>query len=457
MKQRKTKLFGTDGIRKKVGEFPLDDSSILKLGRAFGRRLDPARDTQDSFIVVGMDTRASGPHIARLLAAGITRESPGTRVLNCGVIPTPGLAYIAKHGDAGYGIMITASHNPYTDNGIKFFSGEGEKLPEQVENELEDIFCSLEDTPPDAMPLADLNEQAELREPYIDFLLEHANRPDREDALRIVLDCANGATFQIAPQVFREAGFDCIVTHTQPDGENINRQCGSTHLEHLKETVKSELADIGIAFDGDGDRVLMVDQGGRDIDGDHILLILARFFAHTRLDFAANKTVVGTVMGNLGLEKALEKRGIQYIRTDVGDKYVYRELKKRDAILGGEQSGHTILRCFQETGDGILTALYLLEALAVLDYHPSEVSGLLTKYPQVLINIPIKERKDLETWDELNDMIAEFNKTHEDNSRILIRYSGTEPILRVMMESQYKSVIDDSIGAFETFIRSTIG
>lgn len=459
MTQSKTKLFGTDGIRKKVGEFPLDDPSILRLGRSFGRYLARTLNTKDTSIVtIGMDTRDSGPGIASLLAAGINVESPGIQVTNCGVIPTPGLSYIVKHSDAVYGIMITASHNPFTDNGIKFFNSEGEKLPAAVEADLEAIFFTPEDPfEIEQAPVTDLIRQEKFQEPYIAFLNQHAARLNRENSLQIVLDCANGATYQIAPQVFREAGFDCSVIHALPDGQNINRQCGSTYLENLKKKVSIQSADIGIAFDGDGDRVLMTDQAGRTIDGDHILYILAQLFMQTRRDFAFNPMVVGTVMGNLGLELALKKKDIRYIRTDVGDKYVHRELKRRQAILGGEQSGHTIMRCFQETGDGILTALYFLEALTVLDIHPGEVFNLLTQYPQALINIPISERKDLETWEELKGMTARFNDTYGDNSRILIRYSGTESILRLMMESQDQSVIDESIGAFEALIRSRIG
>ncbi len=250
---------------------------------------------------------------------------------------------------------------------------------------------------------------------------------------------------------------DVTVIHAQPDGLNINRGSGSTDPEKLKEVVAAERADIGIAFDGDGDRVLFVDGSGHLLDGDHTLFLLASYFLETRTDFQHNRVVVGTVMGNLGFEKALQRLGVEFVRTGVGDKYVWREMQQRDAILGGEQSGHIILRRFQTTGDGILTALYFLKALAYLGMSPMEVAGQFNLFPQVLRNIEVREKRDLNGWDRLREITDRFNAAHGDNSRLLIRYSGTEPLLRVMIESEHPAVIEENMNKFEQLIRSTIG
>ena len=451
-KNRESRLFGTDGIRKAVGDFPLDDDSIVKLGRSIGTL------ARDSKVIIGRDTRDSGENIEKLIGAGMMSGASGRcKVFSCGVIPTPGLSFVTDRGEFDYGIMITASHNPYTDNGIKIFGSDGEKIPETMENRLEDIFFQLETSRYSPVPLLPYSGGIKT---YRDFLSSHATGLKEEwlgrgIKLGVVLDCANGATYEIAPRVFREAGIETAAVHSQPDGKNINRQCGSTHIEKLKEAVEAKNLHLGIAFDGDGDRVLFMDSKGRIIEGDHTLYIIAKYFLKTREDF--NKTVVGTVMENLALEKALDKSGIRYTRTPVGDKYVYREMKRRQAILGGEQSGHTILRSFQKTGDGILTALYFLKALAYLEVTPSEAFDQLVLYPQVMKNIRIREKKDLGNWQQLNRMIDTFNETYGNNSRLLIRYSGTEPKIRVMMESEHRSVIDENIGKFENLIQSTIG
>ncbi|UCH98394.1 MAG: phosphoglucosamine mutase [Candidatus Aminicenantes bacterium] len=458
---KKIKLFGTDGIRGQVGRFPLDDDSIVKLGRAVGTWSKGAK------IIIGRDTRDSSQHIETLIAAGLAGTASNSNkshqydVTSCGVIPTPGLSLVTDHGAFDYGIMITASHNPYTDNGIKIFAGDGEKIPGEMEARIEDIFFSLPDSslPVAHKPLINDNP-TETREIYRHFLSCHVPGPGwpiNPASLKIVLDCANGATYEMAPWVFREAGLEPVVTHAAPDGKNINRGCGSTHMETLKETVKTQHADLGIAFDGDGDRVLFVDGSGALLDGDYTLYMISQYFLHTRTHKDFNKIVVGTVMSNLGLQKALEQLGITYTRVRVGDKYVYREMKRSQSILGGEQSGHTILRSFQKTGDGILTALYFLKALSHLGIKPSQVSGQLVLYPQVMQDITIKEKKDLNHWDQLNEMTAAFNEKYGDNSRLLIRYSGTEPKIRLMMESEHQAVIDENIGKFEHLIKSTIG
>ncbi len=462
--QSKIKLFGTDGIRRRVGQFPLDDDSLVKLGAALGTLIP------GSNLITGRDTRDSGPHIENLIGTGILGTSPGAAkspplkpggITGCGIIPTPGLSFAVDHGDYDYGIMITASHNPYTDNGIKIFGSDGEKIPEAMETQIEDIFFHLPPSPVSLSSLPSISHApARDKDLYRDFLSSQAAGLEtgiKKIAGKIVLDCAHGATFELAPRVFRELGLESIVLHAAPDGKNINQDCGSTCLEPLKETVINRKADLGMAFDGDGDRVLFVDNAGRTLDGDYTLYILSRYFLRTRSREDFNKIVVGTVMGNLGLEKSLERLGITYIRTPVGDKYVYREMKQRHSILGGEQSGHTILRSFQKTGDGILTALYFLKSLVYLGIKPAEVFGQLTLYPQVTKNITIKEKKDLSRWDQLNERIAAFNERHGDNSRLLIRYSGTEPPIRLMMESEHRSDIDENLGKFEQLITAAIG
>jgi phosphoglucosamine mutase len=367
-----SKLFGTDGIRQQVGRFPLDDDSIAKLGQAIGTLIPGSK------IIIGRDTRESGQHIEELIAASISGQCHITRT---GIIPTPGLSFIIQHNDFDYGIMITASHNPFTDNGIKIFGSDGEKVPEKMETQIEDIFFRLRDSMLSAPHKSLIKDPSpQTKEMYRHFLSTHAANGIKGTPLKVIIDCAHGATYEVAPLIFREAGLEPVVLHAEPDGKNINRECGSTHIETLKETVINQNADLGIAFDGDGDRVLFTDPNGRLLDGDYTLFMLSQYFLHTRIHKDFNKIVVGTVMGNLGLEKSLEQLGITYLRTQVGDKHVYREMKHRHSILGGEQSGHTILRSFQKTGDGILTALYFLKAVAYLGIKPAELFEQLILY-----------------------------------------------------------------------------
>jgi phosphoglucosamine mutase len=445
----KSKLFGTDGIRQQVGRFPLDDDSIAKLGQAIGTLIPGSK------IIIGRDTRESGPHIEELIAAGISAESSQCHITRAGVIPTPGLSFITQQNDFDYGIMITASHNPYTDNGIKIFGSDGEKVPGKMETQIEDIFSRLQEPRLSSSQKHLIKDTSpETIKIYRHFLSTHAANGIKGTPLKIIIDCAHGATYEVAPLIFREAGLEPVVLHADPDGKNINLECGSTYLEPLKNTVISQKADLGIAFDGDGDRVLFLDPRGRLLDGDYTL---SQYFLQTRSHKDFNKIVVGTVMGNLGLEKSLEQLGITYIRTQVGDKYVYQEMKNHHSILGGEQSGHTILRSFQKTGDGILTALYFFKAVAYLGIKPAELFEQLFLYPQVTRNIKIREKKDLDHWDLLNEMMAAFHNRYGDNSRLLIRYSGTEPKIRIMMESEHQTIIDENIEKFEKLIQSTIG
>lgn len=445
-KAEEIKLFGTDGIRSEFGVFPLDRESVVKLGNVLDRLLKEAR------IVTGRDTRRSGEEIVQLLASGISHE---TSIIDCGVIPTPGLSFITGSGGFDYGIMVTASHNPWTDNGIKIFKSDGEKITEELERRMNASFFGIdrvETFDRTAVPAADSTKAV-----YIEFLNQMALgvAAPAGKSFNIILDCANGATFEAAPDVFRQAGFNVEVIADRPDGRNINLECGSTHMDGLARHVKMQRADLGIAFDGDGDRVLMVDALGNTLDGDHILYLIAKYLLETHSDF--NKIVVGTVLGNLGLENALREIGITYARTGVGDKHVYEEMKRRGSVLGGEQSGHTILRMFQRTGDGILTALYFLKALFHFNIAPVDVFRELRLYPQRMVSLKVREKPDLGTWEPLNRMIEDFNHAHGADSRILIRYSGTEPRIRIMIESGEEGVIHENMGKFEEFINKTIG
>jgi len=436
------KLFGTDGIRATVGDFPFDDNSILKIGNSIGKLFI------DSNILIGRDTRVSGSFFGHLIASGIAENA---KVSSLGIIPTPGLSYIVNHSNFDYGIMITASHNPYFYNGIKIFNSNGEKISEKKEKEIEDMFFSIKQT-----NSCDLNliDEENLKKGYEEFLIRVAGDIGNK-GIKLVIDCANGAAFEIAPMVFRKLGFETILINANPDGKNINLHCGSTDLEGLKKKTINENADLGIGFDGDGDRVIFIDNQGNILDGDYTLFVLSELLSKYEKDF--NKVVVGTIMSNLGLEDALKKKGINFLRTMIGDKNVYKEMNSYNSILGGEQSGHIILRNLQKTGDGILTTIFFIKSLLNLGLKPSDIYKKLDLYPQKTVSVFVREKKLLEDWKELNDMIEKFNDKYGKYSRLLIRYSGTEPKIRIMIESKSIDVINKNMENFVNFIKSNIG
>lgn len=457
-KTQKNKLFGTDGIRSVSGEYPLDQESVIKLGHVLGRLFKGAR------IAAGRDTRESGPMLLSQLAAGMNNN---IRLTDCGVVPTPGLSFICEHGSFDYGMMITASHNPWTDNGIKLFNGDGEKLPDELEEELEEMFFSLPlgaeraaSHSAESLTVPDHGADSDVfpaLHPYLEELESLAKEISLSvpPGFRIIVDCAEGATYRTAPWVFRRTGIVMDVIHDRPDGRNINRGCGSTHLESVSRKVREQNADLGVAFDGDGDRVLMIDCRGRTLDGDHVLYAIARYLRET--GDADAHTVVGTVMSNLGLEKALEKLQFRFIRTDVGDRHVYRAMKESNAAVGGEQSGHTILRRFRRSGDGVLTALYFLKALFRLKLSPENLYDELTLFPQFMKSINVREKRPLEQWPELQRLEADFRIRFGDAARVLIRYSGTEPKIRLMLEAREQEIIDSQFALFENLITSALG
>jgi phosphoglucosamine mutase len=433
------KLFGTDGVRGVANVYPMTAEVALQLGKALAYviKYGPGRHR----IVIGKDTRISGYLLEYATVAGIC--SMGVDVMLLGPLPTPGIAFITSSMRADAGVVISASHNPYQDNGIKFFSGNGFKLPDELEARIEALMAEpeLDGACPTATEVGQAFRIDDARGRYISFLKSTFPKELELDGLKIVVDCAHGATYRIAPEIFTELGAEVTPMGVRPNGKNINRMCGATSPEGMARLVKRQGADLGLAFDGDGDRVIMVDHRGEIVDGDHILGICALdMLERERL---RRKTVVGTVMSNLGLELALKAKGIRLLRTDVGDRYVVEAMLKGGYVLGGEQSGHVIFLNHTTTGDGILTALRLLAAMLRKDKPLAELASCVQKCPQTLINVLVKEKKDLKTLPQARHAIQEAEKRLGSHGRLLVRYSGTEPKLRVMTEGEDESLIQE--------------
>ena len=425
------RLFGTDGVRGEAGRFPLDHMTVRRLGAALVRALPQGAGAPH--LLIGRDTRESGPWIEAELAHG-AREA-GARVTSAGVEPTPAVAYLTRAGDYDAGVVISASHNPFGDNGIKVFSGRGEKFTETVERHIEAIVAdaSWHTAEGEAEPVA----PTDLVGPYLDHLRAVFPAPNR--AFRLAIDCANGATTTAAPLLFRSLGLDVEVIGAEPDGRNINLQCGSTHPDRLAHTVVERGCQMGVAFDGDGDRAIFVDERGRVVDGDAVLLMCARQLqAEGRL---AGNAVVATVMSNIGLELALTAIGIEMVRTNVGDKYVMEEMMKRGATLGGEQSGHIIFSDYLFTGDGLCTAMNVLRTVQLTGRSLGDLASDLVTYPQVLLNVRVREKVDLSTVPPVAAAMADVERKLHGHGRLLVRYSGTEPLLRVMLEGRDQAEI----------------
>jgi phosphoglucosamine mutase len=443
------RLFGTDGIRGVAGEPPLDPRTITALGIALGDDLH-RQGLAANPVLVGMDTRESGPGIAAQLAEGLSRSGVETRF--AGVVTTPGVAYLTRTGDFSAGVMISASHNPFEDNGIKVFARTGYKLPDEEEHEIEEEIFRIFDNVEGVGSPAALHQTADAR-PYLDFL--HSTTAIKLNGLKLVLDCGNGAASNLAPQLFREAGAEVTAISNQPNGRNINLNCGALHVEGLRRTVLENGADAGVAFDGDADRAILISPLGRIVDGDAEMLIAAR---RLQADgHLAGDLVVSTVMSNLGLEKALGRLGIMMVRTPVGDKYVLEEMLRRDAALGGEQSGHVIFREYATTGDGMLTALKLLETCVREKSTLDELAADLTVFPQLLVNIRVKERKPLEQLPGVVDEIRACESALDGLGRVLVRFSGTEPLARVMVEGPDIAQVENWAGRIASAIRVELG
>ncbi len=425
------KLFGTDGVRGKAGDYPLDRPTVARLGAALVRAMRASGKQERGLrFVVGRDTRESGAWIEEELARGAGSE--GARVTSAGVIPTPAIAYVTPAMEFDAGIVISASHNPFEDNGIKVFSGKGEKFTETLEREVEAIVAQ----PDWAVPAGAVAtfDHTNVVEAYISHTL--LALPDARGlrGAKIAIDTANGATTTVAPQLFAGLGFDVVLLSAAPDGRNINLNCGSTHPAGLAQAVRDGGCRMGVAFDGDGDRAIFVDATGRIVDGDAVLLMCARFLkAHGRLK---GNAVVATVMSNIGLEIALRESGIEMIRTPVGDKYVMEEMVRGDLSIGGEQSGHIIFADHLFTGDGIATALNVLRVMAETGRELADLAGELVTYPQVLVNVRVREKKDLRAVPDVAAAMSRVEAQLAGHGRLLVRYSGTEPLLRVMLEGR---------------------
>lgn len=421
------KYFGTDGIRGRVGEYPITPDFMLKLGWAAGMAF---RKMGACKVLVGKDTRISGYMFESALEAGLT--SAGADVMLLGPMPTPAIAYLSRTFQAEAGIVISASHNPHDDNGIKFFSGKGTKLPDELELMIEELL----DTPMTVVESSKIGKVSRINDAsgrYIEFCKSSVPTGTSFSGLKIVIDCAHGATYKVAPSVFRELGAEVVVLSAQPNGLNINDNCGSTHMGQLQAAVLSEHADLGIAFDGDGDRVLMVDHTGAIVDGDELIFIIARDL-HERGKLQGG--VVGTLMSNLGLELALADLGIPFVRANVGDRYVIAELLERDWLVGGENSGHVVCFSHTTTGDAIIAALQVLMSLKTRNEGLAQTRQALRKCPQVLINVRFGGGDSPLEHPAVKEASARVTQAMAGRGRVLLRKSGTEPLVRVMVEGE---------------------
>ncbi len=449
------KLFGTDGIRGVAGDFPLDASAVFIIGQALGHQL--AKKQKQPRVVLGQDTRESSAWIADTLAAGMA--SRGVALESAGVVTTPAVAYLARSRKLSAGVVVSASHNPWTDNGIKVFGGDGYKLPDALELEIErEIFQLLEKTKaaadPPPPPAVTLPGSAELRRAYDDWLAESIAKPSLAE-LRIVVDCANGAACTVAPPLFRALGLNAEFLYTLPDGQNINENCGALHPEVVARAVVEKKAGLGITFDGDADRALFADAQGNVVNGDGVLLLIARDMKAR--DALPADTVVATTMSNMGLEAGLQRSGIRMLRAPVGDKYVLEEMRKCGATLGGEQSGHILFADQATTGDGLLTALRVLDVMARSGKPLAELVADLKVFPQVIKNVRVREKSPLEKIPEIARAIQEAERLLDGNGRVVVRYSGTEPLARVMVEAESEAEMRRHAEAIAAAIQKALG
>ncbi|MCK5876480.1 MAG: phosphoglucosamine mutase [Candidatus Marithrix sp.] len=424
--------FGTDGIRGTVGIPPITPDFILKLGWATGRVLANGHNT----VLIGKDTRISGYMFESALQAGLSAAGMDIRLL--GPMPTPAIAYLTRTFHAVAGIVISASHNPFQDNGIKFFSGNGTKLPDDIELAIEaEMAKEMQTVAPDKLGKAERIDDAAGR--YIEFCKSTIPFDVNLKGLKIVVDCANGATYHVAPNVFRELGAEVEVIGAQPNGLNINTGYGATQPQALQTAVLYQNADLGIALDGDGDRVLMIDSKGEIIDGDEILFIIAKDRNHNK---KLQGKVVGTVMSNLGLEQAFKQEGIAFERAAVGDRHVIQMLQQQGGNLGGESSGHIVCLDRTTTGDGIVTALQVLEIIVKTGLSLKVLKSGMQKYPQVMINVPVNSQKDIISQKSVQSAMQSAEQQLQEQGRILLRPSGTEPLVRVMVEGIDKQQVE---------------
>lgn len=446
------KLFGTDGIRGIAGSF-LTPELAVKLGRILAERIHET-GVEEPFVLTGRDTRHSGTMLSMGIATGLM--AGGVDCVNLSVIPTPGVAYLVRHYGAALGIVISASHNPYEYNGIKIFSSEGFKLPDKVEEEIEEKLLDPNWEPKPVTGMAIGTKQKDFRgiDDYEDYLVSLIDRP--LDDLTIAIDCGNGALSNVAEKVLTRLGANVAAINIYPDGQNINDHCGSTDPSKIIELVKETGADVGFSFDGDADRIIAVDEKGRVMDGDHILAVCATGLKEK--GELTGDTVVGTIMSNIGLDRYLESIGAGLVKTKVGDRYVLETMREKHYVLGGEQSGHIIFIKNNTTGDGLATGLHLLEVMEHTDKPMSELNDLMTSYPQVLVNATVanEKKKSYETHEGIQKRIAEVEGKFKGEGRVVIRPSGTEPVVRVMIEGKDQAVLEQEAESLARYIEEEL-
>lgn len=443
------KLFGTDGIRAIAGQFPLDYSSVYTLGKALAELLE--EEGLPLKVIIGRDTRESGAWLEQALIQGINKSKG--EAFSAGIIPTSAISFLTKKYSFSAGIIISASHNPYQDNGIKIFSSQGIKISNVWEKKLERAIQTERQNV--RKEKIEITPSSSFGEEYIDFLTNRFSHVNFQRKIKLVLDCSNGASCFFAPKVFKDIGFDVTTLGDSPDGKNINFQCGSLYPQNLAKKVVENKADIGIAYDGDADRAIWVDEKGRILNGDHTLFALSQFMkekGRLKSDF-----VIATTMSNLGLEKALEKFKLKLYRTEVGDKYVLEQMMKLDANLGGEQSGHTIFLDDCPTGDGILTSIKMLEVIVSRNTSLSELVKDFKEFPQILLNVRVTRKEDFNQFPEIKNAMDEIKKELADSGRLYLRYSGTEPVARIMIEGQDRGQIENQAQKMALLIERYLG
>ena len=446
------KLFGTDGVRGEAGIYPLDEPTIFSIGRSIAVR-ERERIGRAARIVTGRDTRESGTWIEQAFHGGAM--SVGAECESAGVITTPGVAYVTSAFEFDLGAVISASHNPFYDNGIKVFLPSGRKIDEELESAVERDLASAETRGQDGQMIeTNVSAEAEMRSAYLEHLVA-AGTDNRLDGRRLVIDCANGAASNLAPLLFRRLGADVITINDRPTGRNINENCGSLHLEGLQTAVKTARADFGVAFDGDADRALFVDENGEIVDGDGTLWIMAKSFQDNGT--LKSGKVIATVMSNIGLEIALRSRDIEMVRTAVGDKYVLQELLRSNSEIGGEQSGHIIFPKDSLVGDGMRTAIRVLGAVVETGGKFSSAVDGFRRYPQILINVKVANKKPFAEIDAVQELSNEIERQLDGNGRLLLRYSGTENLARVMIEGKNQAEIEGLGNKLAQAVKAALG
>ena len=443
------KLFGTDGIRAIAGQPPLDYSTIFCLGKSLIIHLK--EEGLKPRVIIGRDTRESGEWIEEALFQGI-KDVQG-EAASSGVIPTSGISFLTKKHGFSAGIVISASHNPYEDNGIKIFSSQGIKIPDSWEEKIEEAI--REGTENISREKTNISPQKTYSQDYMGFLKDRFSHVSFQNKIKVVLDCSNGASSSFAPKIFSDLGVETITLNDTPDGKNINTNCGSLYPQALAQNVVENKADFGVAYDGDADRAIWVDEKGRILNGDHTLFVLSRYMKEKGL--LKSDTVVATTMSNIGLEKALEVIGLKLFRTQVGDKYVLEQMMKLNANLGGEQSGHTIFLDDCSTGDGMLTSLKMLEALVVHDLPLSRMVEDFKEFPQLLLNIKVSKSVEFSQFKDISNTMKDIESSLGDSGRLNVRYSGTEPLVRIMVEGQDHDEIEGYARQMADAIHKNLG